>query len=46
MMSIGRLLRYLASVGVIDEVSNGCYTGNSVSRNLSEKVAEAGISHW
>ncbi len=41
-----RFMSYLASIGAIDEISKDSYAGNNVSRNLAERMAEAGISHW
>lgn len=40
-----RLLRYLAAIGVVAETSRGQYSANQTTRNLTEKVVEAGISH-
>lgn len=44
--STARLLSYLSSVNVIKQVSSTRYAANQVTRNLAEKVSEAGISHW
>ncbi|KAI1207206.1 O-methyl transferase B [Annulohypoxylon truncatum] len=43
---IGRLLRYLSSIGAIDEISAGQYLANRVTRNLAGEAAEAGICHY
>ncbi|GAW24151.1 hypothetical protein ANO14919_137320 [Xylariales sp. No.14919] len=42
---LARFMSYLASIGAIDEISKDSYAGNNVSRNLAERMAEAGISH-
>lgn len=44
-MYTDRLLRYLAAISAIDEVEKGQYAANHVTKNLTEKLAEAGISH-
>ncbi|KAF3059332.1 Demethylsterigmatocystin 6-O-methyltransferase [Daldinia childiae] len=41
-----RLLRYLAAIEAVEERSRGEYTANQTTRNLTEKVVEAGISHY
>lgn len=41
-----RFMSYLASIRVVNQVSKDSYAGNNVSRNLAEKMVEAGISHW
>lgn len=38
-------MRFLSSIGAIYEVGKSEFSANSVTKNLSEKVAEAGISH-
>ncbi|KAI9685455.1 MAG: hypothetical protein M1822_004586 [Bathelium mastoideum] len=38
---MNRILRFLAVTGAVDEVSKEKYAANHVTRNLSEKVAEA-----
>ncbi|KAI0421901.1 S-adenosyl-L-methionine-dependent methyltransferase [Xylaria grammica] len=43
---LARVLRYLAAIGAVEEVSFDKYTANHLTKNLSEKVAEAGISHY
>ncbi|KAI1803416.1 S-adenosyl-L-methionine-dependent methyltransferase [Daldinia bambusicola] len=43
---ISRLLRYLATIGVVEESGRGQYTANQVTRNLTEKPVEAGINHF
>ncbi|KAI0407023.1 S-adenosyl-L-methionine-dependent methyltransferase [Xylaria palmicola] len=43
---LSRLLRYLAVIGAIDEVSHDRYASNHLTRNLTEEVAEAGINHY
>lgn len=42
----GRYLSYLASIGAVSEIDQDHYAANNVTRNLAEKVSEAGISHW
>ena len=42
----GRCMIYLASIGVVGETGENIYTANNVTRNLSEKMTEAGICHW
>ncbi|KAI1809227.1 S-adenosyl-L-methionine-dependent methyltransferase [Poronia punctata] len=42
---LGRLMRYLAIVGSVDQVSPAQFTANNITRNLTRKVAESGISH-
>ncbi|KAH8751347.1 O-methyl transferase B [Diaporthe sp. PMI_573] len=41
-----RILRYLAAMGAIRELAKGRYTSNRVTQNLSQDVAEAGLSHY
>ncbi|KAI1655087.1 S-adenosyl-L-methionine-dependent methyltransferase [Daldinia decipiens] len=41
-----RLLRYLAAIEAVEERDRGEYTANQTTRNLTEKVVEAGISHY
>lgn len=41
----GRILRYLASIGAIEEVGEDKFSANSVTRNLAHAYAEAGITH-
>lgn len=41
-----RLLRYLASVGMVDQVSKDTFKANHVSRTMTAKVSEAGIRHY
>ncbi|GAP84748.1 putative O-methyl transferase B [Rosellinia necatrix] len=43
---LGRLLKYLAAIGVVQEIECDQYAANHLTRNLSTKVAEAGISHY
>lgn len=43
---IGRYMRYLGGIGAVEEVGQDEYVANQTTRNLSEKVAESGISHW
>ncbi|KAI1078166.1 S-adenosyl-L-methionine-dependent methyltransferase [Whalleya microplaca] len=43
---LSRLLRYLVAIGVVGETSRGQYTVNQTTRNLTEKVVEAGIAHY
>lgn len=42
---IDRILRYLAAIGAVDEAAKSQYIANNVTKNLSEKLAEAGVSH-
>ncbi|OTA89513.1 hypothetical protein M434DRAFT_79281 [Hypoxylon sp. CO27-5] len=42
---LGRYMSYLASVGTVKQVSKDEYSANNVTKNLTEKVAIAGISH-
>ncbi|KAF2683182.1 S-adenosyl-L-methionine-dependent methyltransferase [Lentithecium fluviatile CBS 122367] len=41
-----RLLKYLAAIGAVEEVSSDSYAANHLTKNLSEKVTEAGVSHY
>ncbi|ROV87607.1 hypothetical protein VSDG_09608 [Cytospora chrysosperma] len=43
---IVRCLRYLAAIGSVEEVGKGQYSANHITRNLSEDVAEAGLSTY
>ncbi|KAI0428314.1 S-adenosyl-L-methionine-dependent methyltransferase [Xylaria sp. FL1042] len=43
---LGRILKYLAAIGVIDETHHDQYAANHLTKNLSKKVTEAGISHY
>ncbi|KAI1179302.1 S-adenosyl-L-methionine-dependent methyltransferase [Nemania sp. FL0916] len=43
---LSRVLKYLAAIGTIDEVASDRYAANHLTKNLSEKVAEAGICHY
>ncbi|KAL1848717.1 hypothetical protein Daus18300_013507 [Diaporthe australafricana] len=43
---IVRSLRYLAAIGSVEEVEKGRYAANHVTRNLSEKLAEHGLSTY
>lgn len=38
-------MRYLAAIDAVSEVSADQYTANNVTRNLTEKAVEAGLSH-
>ncbi|KAF6238850.1 hypothetical protein HO173_002722 [Letharia columbiana] len=42
---LGRLLRYLSSVGIINETREDTFAANNVSRNLAIKGNQAGINH-
>jgi hypothetical protein len=44
-MPLDRILRYLATIGAVDEISQGQYAANNITQNLAEKVTEAGLSH-
>lgn len=41
-----RLLRYLASIGLVDQVSKDAFKANHASRNMTAKVAESGLRHY
>ncbi|KAF2653889.1 O-methyl transferase B [Lophiostoma macrostomum CBS 122681] len=41
-----RILRYLAAIGAVGETSANQYSANNVTRNLTEKLVEAGLSHY
>ncbi|GAP90025.2 putative O-methyl transferase B [Rosellinia necatrix] len=43
---IGRILRYLAAIGAVDERASGQFAANHVTRNLAEKVTECGVRHY
>lgn len=43
---ISRLLRYLAAIEAVAETSADQYAANNVTRNLTEKVVEAGLGHY
>lgn len=43
---ISRILRYLAAIDAVDQVSAKEYAANNVTRNLTEKVAVAGLHHY
>ncbi|KAM5467371.1 putative demethylsterigmatocystin 6-O-methyltransferase [Microsporum audouinii] len=43
---MSRILRYLAAIDIVDEVSANQYTANNITRNLTEKSVEAGLSHY
>ena len=40
-----RIVRFLASIGAIHEVDTNKFTAKHVTKNLSESLAEAGLSH-
>ena len=42
---IDRILRYLAAIDAVAEVSANQYAANNVTRNLTESVVEAGLGH-
>lgn len=44
-LSTARVLRFLASIGTISEDDKSQYGANNVTRNLAEKLVEAGLSH-
>ncbi|ROV90908.1 hypothetical protein VMCG_09989 [Cytospora schulzeri] len=44
-MLLGRILRYLASVGTIDETGPDSFTANAVTKTLSEPGYRGGIYH-
>jgi hypothetical protein len=41
-----RLLRYLSTIGAVEEVSKEIYGSNKITHNLSQKVVEAAICHY
>ncbi|KAF3022577.1 hypothetical protein E8E14_013322 [Neopestalotiopsis sp. 37M] len=41
-----RILRFLAAIGAVDEVGKDQYAANHVTKNLTEKVVEAGLGHY
>ncbi|RYP66868.1 hypothetical protein DL769_005900 [Monosporascus sp. CRB-8-3] len=43
---LGRLLRYLAAIGMVDEVAKDQFTANHATKNMTAKVSEAGIRHY
>jgi len=40
-----RILRYYAALNIVTEPSMGHYEANNITRNLAEKVTQAGIGH-
>ncbi|KAI1179307.1 S-adenosyl-L-methionine-dependent methyltransferase [Nemania sp. FL0916] len=42
---LGRLMRYLARVGAVDQVSQNQFAANHTTRNLSHKSSESGLAH-
>lgn len=42
----GRILRYLASVGMVKEESKDTYSANNITKVLADPNYEAGIYHW
>lgn len=43
---VGRYMRYLGGIRAVEEIGQDEYIANHTTRNLSQKVAESGISHW
>ncbi|KAF3763272.1 hypothetical protein M406DRAFT_48948 [Cryphonectria parasitica EP155] len=43
---LNRFLRYLAAIGAVEEVASDQYAANHLTRNLAERVTEAGVSHY
>ncbi|KAI1878223.1 hypothetical protein JX265_002592 [Neoarthrinium moseri] len=43
---LGRLLRYLTSIGMVDEVSRDQFKANLATKNMTAKVSEAGLRHY
>jgi DNA-binding IclR family transcriptional regulator len=41
-----RLMRILAAIGFIDELSEGTYSANAVSKQMTKPSTRAGIIHW
>lgn len=39
-------MRYLAAIGVVDEIGDKGFVANHITRNLAEDVSQSGISHW
>ena len=42
----GRILRYLASVGMVREESKDAYSANNITKVLADPNYQAGIYHW
>lgn len=42
----GRILRYLASVGMVKEESKDAYSANNITKVLADPNYQAGIYHW
>jgi hypothetical protein len=42
----GRILRYLASVGMVKEEIKDAYSANNITKVLADPNYEAGIYHW
>lgn len=38
-------MRYLSAINAVDEPFGGHYSPNQVTKNLTEKVTEAGLGH-
>ncbi|EQL00303.1 O-methyl transferase B [Ophiocordyceps sinensis CO18] len=43
---LARVLRYLGAIGSVDQDGSNQYAANLVTRNLAQKVTEAGVSHY
>jgi hypothetical protein len=41
----GRLLKYLAAISAIKQVSGNEFSANQITKNLTNKAAEPGILH-
>lgn len=39
-------MHYLAGIGGVKETGKDRYAANKMTKNLAEKVTEAGVSHW
>lgn len=42
---LARILRYLATIGAVEDVAIDLYGSNHLTKNLTEKLTEAGINH-
>ncbi|KAI0869875.1 S-adenosyl-L-methionine-dependent methyltransferase [Hypoxylon argillaceum] len=42
---LAKIMRYLAAIGVVDEIGDKGFVANHITRNLAEDVSQSGISH-
>ncbi|KAL4787895.1 S-adenosyl-L-methionine-dependent methyltransferase [Aspergillus varians] len=42
---LGRILRYLSSMGIIKETAKDTFTANNITKNLSEPAIQVGVYH-